>query len=67
MIDIIGKRFVCFFLSLVGGFIACKYLGGVDASKYLDFIGTISGVYIAGQSASDVVGIVKGVKGVLIK
>jgi len=62
MLDIIGKRFLSFIASLGAGFVACQYItDGVTASKYLDFITVISGVYITGQTTSDVVRFVKGV------
>jgi len=65
MIDIIGKRFLGYLAGLGLGFVACKYLGGVEASKWLDFCAIMFGAYVAGQSATDAVGVFKGIKSLI--
>lgn len=62
MIDIVGKRFLGYVAGLVVGFAACQYLDGVSASKYLDFCTILFGAYVAGQTASDSVAFLKGLK-----
>jgi len=61
MADLIGKRFLSFFVSLGAGFVGCKYLDGAQAATFLTFVATISGLYMTNQSSTDIVKVIKGV------
>jgi len=66
MIDLIGKRFVGFLVTLVSGFLAARFItDGVSLAHFYDFATILFGAYMAGQTVSDSVAFMKGLKGMM--
>jgi hypothetical protein len=63
MLDIIGKRFLGYITTLVLGLVGAHLMeDGVKLSHFYNFSQVIFGVYVAGQSATDGVAFLKGLK-----
>lgn len=63
MLDLVGKRFLGYLVTLAGGFAAAKFItDGVALAHFYDFSTLLFGAYVAGQSVSDSVAFLKGLK-----
>ncbi len=54
-----GRKFVYAVLALLLGFILVMF-SKVDANQFLEFTKWIAGIFVAGNAAVDVTGIIKG-------
>ena len=63
MLDVIGKRFIAYFATLGGGLIAARLVpDGVQLEHFYQFATVLYGTYVAGQSVTDSVAFLKGLK-----
>lgn len=68
MLDIIGKRFLGYLVTLAGGYAAAYFIkDGVQLEHFYNFATVLFGAYVAGQSATDAVAFLKGLKTVVTK
>jgi hypothetical protein len=63
MLDIVGKRFLGYLVTLAAGLGAARFIqDGVQLEHFYSFSTTLFGCYVAGQSVSDSVAFLKGIK-----
>lgn len=66
MLDVIGKRFLGYLVTLVAGFAGARFVtDGVQLEHFYTFSSTLFGIYVAGQSVTDSVAFFKGLKTLL--
>jgi hypothetical protein len=66
MLDIVGKRFLGYLVTLAAGLGAARFIeDGVQLRHFYDFSTVLFGAYVAGQSVSDSVAFLKGIKTVM--
>ncbi len=63
LFDVIGKRFFAYFATLGGGLLAARVVpDGVQLEHFYSFATVLYGTYVAGQTATDSVAFLKGIK-----
>jgi len=63
MLDIVGKRFLGYLVTLVAGLGAARFISdGIQLEHFYSFSSTLFGIYVAGQSVTDSVAFFKGLK-----
>lgn len=68
MLDIVGKRFLGYLVTLAAGLGAARFIDdGVNLNHFYNFSTMLFGAYVAGQSVSDSVGFLAGIKKLVTK